>query len=193
METYVTVEFKYNNKNYLFYGETRDEVKEKIDNWMKDNNVTHRPHYTYRDYETLLTDKMDIEEKVLEETRKDLWYDKYDNWSNFFFKNFVRFGGFVVTCLIIGIIFYEVRKYMLYPYFLDFVNNRPEDLMDGLNKVMNLGWDVLGVMILFYWKTEIILLIGTIIGWFTPKMIEKYMFRKNMKKMKTYLNNLTIL
>jgi hypothetical protein len=136
---------------------------------------------------------MDVKEKVLEETRKNLWYDKYDTWENILFKNFVRFCGFVVTLLVVGVIFYEVRKYMLYPYFVDFVQNRPEDLTDGLNKVMNFGWDVLGVMILFYWKTEIILLISTIVGWLTPKMVEKYMFKMNMKKMKNYLDNLTII
>lgn len=193
MKTYVTVEFKYNNKNYLFYGETRNEVKTKIDTWMKDNKVTLRPYYTYKDYGTLLTNKMDVKEKVLEETHKNLWYDKYDTWENILFKNFVRFCGFVLTLLVVGVIFYEVRKYMLYPYFVDFVQNRPEDLMDGLNKVMDFGWDVLGVMILFYWKTEIILLISTIVGWFTPKMVEKYMFKMNMKKMKNYLDNLTII
>jgi len=47
MKTFVTVEFKYNNNNYLFYGDTRKEVKDKIDNWMKDNNIVKRPSYNY--------------------------------------------------------------------------------------------------------------------------------------------------
>jgi len=47
MKTFVTVEFKNNNNNYLFYGDTRKEVKDKIDNWMKDNNIVKRPSYKY--------------------------------------------------------------------------------------------------------------------------------------------------
>lgn len=189
MKTYVTVEFKRNNKNYLFYGDTRKEVKKKIDNWMKENDVVNRPYYIYNDFGTLLTNNEDVKEKVWKETKNDLWYG-CDNWENILFKNFVRFCGFVVTLIVIGIILYEVRKYMLYPYFVEFVKNRPEDMMDGLNKVMNLGWDVMGIMILFYWKTEIILTISTIVGFFTPKFVEKYMFNKNMNEMKNYLNNL---
>jgi hypothetical protein len=192
MKTYVTVEFKYNSTNYLFYGNTREEVKKKIDNWIKENNITNRPHYTYNDKGVLYSDESDLKQEVRKETKDYLW-EHYDTTINIVSKNLVRFGGFIISLIVLSIILYEIRKYMLYPYFLEFVNNHPTDLTDGLNKIMNFGWDVLGIMILFYWQTEIVTTVSLIVGWFTPKFVERYYFNKNLKKMKDYVNTLIII
>lgn len=194
MKTYVTTEFKYDNKNYLFYGDTRKEVKEKIDTWMKENDVSNRPYYTYNDFDSLVTTDDGLKEKVKNKVDSMIWNNKHnDKFENFIYKNGVRTIGWMISLLICGIILYEIRKYMLYPYFVEFVNNRPENLMTGLNNIMNFGWDIFGIMILFYWKTEILMVISGIIGWFTPNIIEKYLYKKNMKKMEKYKNSLIVI
>ena len=125
MKTFVTVNFKYNNKNYLFYGNTRNEVKSKIDNWMKNNNVINRPSYNY---ET--------------NTKWNLFkYNVIHNYYNFMDNdmNFMKFIYYLIGILI-GILYF----YFTYPVLLMLKLN------PLLMRYFNFGYCIIGFLICYF-------------------------------------------